>query len=236
MGLLAGDLNDLVLPVFEIDSFKSKMGDDKDIVVCSFSCMSEAPAKDLMNFFEKGYPYVLDADVTSGEQTDGTYKVFVEIERHKDVPTQVLEMLDGVGKLANIDKFKFRYYKSFKSQDAQMENISATVPLDKSAYEIKVNENNMDNYKNFFNKSYLDSIDLKENKIKFSKIWADTLTYNVVDFGKSSDIETTITEKYDVNSFAEIIFLTKYIGDYNISKYGDNLLIENNGYTVVLKK
>jgi hypothetical protein len=117
-----------------------------------------------------------------------------------------------------------------------MENISATVPLDKSAYEIKVNENNMDNYKNFFNKSYLDSIDLKENKIKFSKIWADTLTYNVVDFGKSSDIETTITEKYDVNSFAEIIFLTKYIGDYNISKYGDNLLIENNGYTVVLKK
>jgi hypothetical protein len=236
MGLIAGDLNDLVLPVFEIDSFKSKMGDDKDIVVCSFSCMSEAPAKDLMNFFEKGYPYVLDADVTSGEQTDGTYKVFVEIERHKDVPTQVLEMLDGVGKLANIDKFKFRYYKSFKSQDAQMENISATVPLDKSAYEIKVNENNMDNYKNFFNKSYLDSIDLKENKIKFSKIWADTLTYNVVDFGKSSDIETTITEKYDVNSFAEIIFLTKYIGDYNISKYGDNLLIENNGYTVVLKK
>ena len=236
MGLIAGDLNDLVLPVFEIDSFKSKMGDDKDIVVCSFSCMSEAPAKDLMNFFEKGYPYVLDADVTSGEQTDGTYKVFVEIERHKDVPTQVLEMLDGVGKLANIDKFKFRYYKSFKSQDAQMENISATVPLDKSAYEIKVNENNMDNYKNFFNKSYLDSIDLKENKIKFSKIWADTLTYNVVEFGKSSDIETTITEKYDVNSFAEIIFLTKYIGDYNISKYGDNLLIENNGYTVVLKK
>ena len=236
MGLLAGDLNDLVLPIFEIDSFKSKMGDDKDIVVCSFSCMSEAPAKDLMNFFEKGYPYVLDADVTSGEQTDGTYKVFVEIERHKDVPTQVLEMLDGVGKLANIDKFKFRYYKSFKSQDAQMENISATVPLDKSAYEIKVNENNMDNYKNFFNKSYLDSIDLKEDKIKFSKIWADTLTYNVVDFGKSSHIETTITEKYDVNSFAEIIFLTKYIGDYNISKYGDNLLIENNGYTVVLKK
>ena len=214
MGLIAGDLNDLVLPVFEIDSFKSKMGDDKDIVVCSFSCMSEAPAKDLMNFFEKGYSYVLDADVTSGEQTDGTYKVFVEIERHKDVPDQIMEMLDGVGKLANIDKFKFRYYKSFKSQEAQMENISATVPLDKSAYEIKV----------------------KENKIKFSKIYAEPLTYNVVDFGKSSHIETTITEKYDVNSFAEIIFLTKYIGDYNISKYGDHFLIENNGYTVVLKK
>ena len=31
MGLIAGDLNDLVLPVFEIDSFKSKMGDDKTL-------------------------------------------------------------------------------------------------------------------------------------------------------------------------------------------------------------
>lgn len=236
MGLIAGDLNDLVLPIFEIDSFKSKMGDDKDIVVCSFSCMSEGPAKDLMNFFEKGYPYILDADVTSGEQTDGTYKVFVEIERHKDVPKQIIEMLDGVGKLANIDKFKFRYYKSFKSQEAQMENISATVPLDKGAYEIRVNENNMDNYKNFFSKSYLDSIDLVEDKIKFSKIYAEPLQYNVVDFGEHKDIHEKITESYDANSFAEIIYLTKYIGDYNISKYGQNYLVENNGYVVVLTK
>jgi len=236
MGLQAGDLNDLILPIFEIDSFKSKMGDDKDIVVCSFSCMSQAPAKDLMNFFEKGYPFVLDADVTSGEQTDGTYKVFVEIERMKDVPTQIIEMLDGVGKLASIDKFKFRYYKSFKSQDAGMEALGETIPLDKADYEIKVNESNMDNYKNFFNKSYIDSIDLVENRIKFTKIWTEALTYNVLDFGKTIEINETITEKYDVNSFPEVIFLTKYIGDYNIGKYGDKLLIENNGYTVVLKK
>jgi hypothetical protein len=94
----------------------------------------------------------------------------------------------------------------------------------------------MDNYKNFFNKSYIDSIDLVENRIKFTKIWTEALTYNVLDFGETTEINKTITEKYDVNSFPEVIFLTKYIGDYNIGKYGDKLLIENNGYTVVLKK
>ena len=33
MGLQTGDLRDLVYDIFEIDSFKSKMGDDKNIVV-----------------------------------------------------------------------------------------------------------------------------------------------------------------------------------------------------------
>ena len=44
----------------------------------------------LENFIEKGYPFVLDADVTSGEQSDGTYKVFVEIERNKDEVEKVM--------------------------------------------------------------------------------------------------------------------------------------------------
>jgi len=37
MGLRAGDLKNCVYKVFEIDSYKSKMGDDKNIVTLSFS-------------------------------------------------------------------------------------------------------------------------------------------------------------------------------------------------------
>jgi len=74
MGLRKDDLKDLVDHIFEIDSFKSKMGEDSDIVVLSFSTKNEASAKDLENFLEKGYPFVLDADATSGEQSDGMYK------------------------------------------------------------------------------------------------------------------------------------------------------------------
>ena len=81
MGLRQNDLEFTIDNIFEIDSFKSKMGDDKDIVTLSFSVKGEQPAKDLVNFVETGYTYVLDADKTSGEQSDGKYRVFVEIER-----------------------------------------------------------------------------------------------------------------------------------------------------------
>ena len=50
MGLRQSDLEFTVDPVFEIDSYKSKMGDDEDIVVLSFSVNGEQPAKDLVNF------------------------------------------------------------------------------------------------------------------------------------------------------------------------------------------
>ena len=73
---------------------------------------------------------------------------------------QVVEIIDGVQKLSNLDKMKFRYYKSFKSNDTNPESLAEVIPLDNDAYDIKVNENNMENYKNFFNKSYIDSIEM----------------------------------------------------------------------------
>ena len=236
MGLQAKDLRSLVYDIFDIDSFKSKMGEDKDIVVLSFSVKSQEPANDLMNFLEKGYPFVLDADVTSGEQPDGTYKVFVEMERGRDIPQQITEIVDGVKKLADLDELKFRYYKSFDSMNANEQNISETVPLDVEGYEIRVNENNLNNYKNFFTKSYLDSIEVLQDNITFKKVYAEPLKFKIDNFGKQEDINKQITEKFNVDSFPEIIYLTKYLGDYNISIYGTQYLIENAGYTLVLSK
>ena len=46
MGLREHDLKDCIENIFEIDSYKSKMGDDKDICVLSFSAITEQSAKD----------------------------------------------------------------------------------------------------------------------------------------------------------------------------------------------
>jgi hypothetical protein len=189
-----------------------------------------------MNFLEKGYPFVLDSDVTSGEQPDGTYKVFVEMERGRDIPDQITEIVDGVKKLADLNELKFRYYKSFDSLNADAQNIAETVPLDGDGYEIRVNENNLNNYKNFFNKSYLDSIELLQDSLQLKRIWAEPLKFKYVNFGKTEDINKQITETFNVNCYPEIIYLTKYLGDYNISVYGTQYLIENAGYTLVLSK
>jgi len=236
MGLRQEDLKHTIYDIFEIDSFQSKMGDDKDIVTLSFSMREKAPADDLVKFLEGGYNFILDADVTPGEQSDGTYKVFVEMERNRHVPEQIYEILDGVKKIAGLDKLKFRYYKNFKSQEATMENIEASVPVHPNDYGIKKQETTLENYKHFFNKSYAESIDMLENVITIKKAYADPLYFNFKDFGNKQEIDNKITETFDVNGFAEILYLTKYLGDYNISKYGNDIHITNDNKTLVVER
>ena len=233
MGLRDKDLQHCVEDIFEIDAYKSKMGEDKDICVLSFSTINEQSAKDLEIFFEKGYPFVLDADSTSGEQSDGTYKVFVEIERGRNTPENIVELLSGVTNLTD-QEYKFRYYKGFRSMPATIEMFSEAIPLDADSYGIKVNENNMDNYKNFFNKSYAESIEMKDDILTIKNTYADPVSFNVVDFGKVDSIN--INEALNVNDFAEVIWLTKYIGDYNVTKYGTKIVLENNGHQLVLTR
>lgn len=238
MGLKEGDLIDLVSRIVEIDSYKSKMGSDADIVVLSFTVREEAPAKDLVEFIERGYGFVLDADISTGELDDGNYRVFVEIEREEAVPSQIVELMDGVSKLTNTNNFKFRYYKSFKSSPMTLEALSNEIPLNTESYEKVVTESNMNNFKNFFNRSYLEEIDLNEDEELFiKKAYADPVGFKVKDFGNRDQILESIEEKINVNDFAEILFFTKYIGDYNVTKFGKNTLtFENNGHMLVVER
>lgn len=237
MSLREGDLRNLISEVFEVDGFQSKMGDDKNIITVSFNVEGRDPANDLANFLEKGYDFVLDADVTSGEQSNGKYKVFVELERDRSGPDNIMEMLDGISKLGDIDKFKFRYYKNFHSKDATLEELTNIVPSDPDGYVVLANESNLNNFKNFFNKSFVDEIDMINETVYIKKKYADPLAFEFVDFGDTLKTVDKIDGVFDLmESYPEILFLTKYIGDYNISKYGDKLVFENEDKALVLKR
>src|SRR6056300_1231441 len=82
-GLKAGDLDGVVSKRFSVDQFKSKMGEDRNIMVLAFTVDGMAPAKDLERFAETGYKEVLDADATPGTLADGKHRVFVESVRGK---------------------------------------------------------------------------------------------------------------------------------------------------------
>ena len=238
MTLRAGDLEYLVDRVFEVDAYKSKMGKDENIVVVSFTIGNEQAAKDLVNFIEKGYSFVLDADNTTGEQEDGMYRVYVELERNRHVPEEIIEMLDGIEKLTNRSDFKFRYHKSFKSLPATLETLSTSIPTTSEEYGLTVSESKMNNFKDFFNRSYLDEITINENDELFiKKAYADPVAFRVKDIGPKNKILESINEKINVNDFAEIIFFTKYIGDYNVTKFGKNTLtFENQGHMLVVER
>jgi len=237
MGYKAGDLVDLVSPIFEVDSYQSKMGDDADIVVVSFTVNENQAAKDLVDFIEKGYEFVLDADSTPGEVDNGKYKVFVELERNRNVSKNVMEVLDGVSKIANLEKFKFRYHKSFKSYFADEQSLSENIPISADIYRSKMSESRIDNYKDFFNKSFLELTEMHGDELFIKKAYADPVGFIVKDFGEDNTVYENIKNKINLNDYAEILFMTKYIGDYNITKYGSNILtLTNEGKTLVVER
>ena len=237
MGLRQNDLKDLVYHIFEIDSYASKMGDDKNIITLSFTVKANAAADDLVRFLEGGYSFILDSDVTAGEQNDGNYRVFVEIERDKSANENIMEIVDGIKKLSDVEDFKFRYYKGFRSHDVTIENLDREVPLDPDNYGITVSESNLNNYKNFFSNSYVEEIVMEDNVLTITKAYADKLMFEFVDFGETLKTVKRINESLDImDSYPEILFLTKYLGDYNICKYGDKLVFENSERVLVLKR
>ena len=114
-----GDLKRLVHSELHVDEYKSKMGDDADVCVISFKVAGKEPSADLVSFVEKGYDYVLDADVSSGEKEGGDYLVFVELERSKKLPEQILKVMEDLMNLTEqeIADWRVRYYKSTEDHD-----------------------------------------------------------------------------------------------------------------------
>jgi hypothetical protein len=234
--LQSGDLKNLVSHIFEIDNYRSKMGEDKDVVVVSFTVESKHPAEDLVNFVEKGYQFVLDADMTPGELSDGKYRVFVELERNKEIAENICNMLYGIKKLTGIDEFKFRYHKSFNSLDAVKEQLEEIIPSNPLTYEQQIQERKAGNAETFFAKTIPESLTMQDDIIKIKKVYAESLKFKIIAAGTRQAVLESIEDKINVNEWAEVIFLTKYFGDFNITKFGNKLMFEDGGNAVLLER
>lgn len=148
-GLEANDLKRLVHPELHVDEFKSKLGDDKDVIVLSFKVDSKEPANDLVSFIEKGYDWVLDADVSSGEMDDGSYIVFVELDRAKDAVENIMDLMDDLTNLTTLptDEWRVRYYKAHQEKQLSAEALSSLIPLTPEAYDKKYGQEEIDQLK-----------------------------------------------------------------------------------------
>lgn len=237
-GLRNGDLADMIYPEFSIDQFKSKMGEDSEIVVLAFKVKEKMAAIDTMEFIEKGYKFVLDADMSTGEEQDGTYRVFVELERTESVPEQIVQVLDGFEHLTNCDQWSFRYYKE-PSKEANVETLGANVPLDPDTYDMRMKniENKVD-VETFFDQGTVD-VELKENNtIIFTKPYAGTLEAKLIRIGDYEKISQMTPGKISLDeaSNSEMLFLNKFLGNYDIHKIENQFLIRKGNLAVVIEK
>lgn len=142
-GLDAKDLENLIHNELHIDEFKSKLGDDSDVIVISFKVKDKEPAQDLVSFIEKGYNWVIDADVSSGEMSDGDFIVFVELDRNKEAPANIIELVEDMLNLTGqkLSDWRVRYYKNGRDETLDLETLERIIPLSSEAYERKYGSN-----------------------------------------------------------------------------------------------
>lgn len=237
-GLRSLDLKEMVYDIFEVDSFRSKMGEDQDVCVVSFKVKDRSPAKDLMEFIEKGYEFVLDADVSSGEDNKGEYSVFVEISRSPKLAEQIQELTYGVKKLTGIDNFKFKYYKQAHLHEANTDNLKEKIPSSVHEYMNFVNKNKTEDIKRFFSKTLMDDFSLDGSTITITKPFGSKIKLEIVKDSDTESILEGMEEGYSVDQSAtsEVFWLTKVLGDYTINKIGDTFVFNNGNRSMLLKR
>ena len=232
------DLKNCVNEVFTVDRYESKMGEDQDIVVLGFRVKEKHPAIDLVEFIEKGYTFVLDADMSTGEEHDGQYQVFVELERTPKLAEQLRDLLRGVSQLTDNHNWRFRYQTAPSSVEFSEEAVMETIPTTPAEYHSKILEIKTTDVQEFFDQGSVDVALESDNTLTFSKPYSGDVEAILVAIGEYDAVKETLPGalSLDESSNSQVTFLNKYLGNYDINKVGDKFLIRNGTRAVVIQK
>jgi hypothetical protein len=133
------DLTDLISPVVSIDQYKSKLGDDKEIVVLGIKIKDKSPADDLSQFLETGHN-ALDVDISPGPDVDGWYTVFVELERNSQLFDRIDAILQDAQRADNsVQQWSFNSYESDVTQQWSKQAFADGVISSSYDYVVKHN-------------------------------------------------------------------------------------------------
>ncbi len=101
-GLDYHDMEGQLVPTLSVDEYSANMGKDSDVVTLAFTAKGKNVGEDLSDWFEGGYDFVLDAQVSDGEVSPGKYLVFVEMNRRSTVPERIIELLSDLKTLTDL--------------------------------------------------------------------------------------------------------------------------------------
>ena len=238
-GLRSGDLKDMISHKFTIDQYKSKMGLDNDIMVLAFRIKEKYPAIDAMEFCEKSFSFILDADISTGEEDDGQYCLFVELDRSPKTVDQIDEILKGFEKLCGCDSWRFKYFKDIDSHEFSKEAIKDFVPLTPDDYKEKVKENKMTEVSEILGQGVAEVEDISESDIiTMKKPYTGSLELKLHAKGDYDTVMGNIPGgvQLDESSNGEVLFLEKYLGISGIHKIDGMFIIPKDNQVLVVSK
>jgi len=230
-GLKTGDLDDLILKTISIDEFESKIDNEAAIVV-GFFVDDKEPANDLRNFLDKSATELLDSDRSPAPDLDGNYMVFVEFERNKKFPEEMMEMVETIENLVDNTEWEFTVYKD-----------KGPFPLEEKALRKYVRlepKEEKDDFEESFKYSLLDSLDIEDNLLTMTK-GQMVESFIVVRAGPFEQLEVAISESnYNLSKDRKLkSTLTKMLGEsWDISVTDKQIVIYNMeiNYALILKE
>ena len=143
-GLDYHDLVGQMVPKITVDEYAAKMGDDKDVVTLTFIVKSKQAAVDLVDWFEKGYDFILDASLSDGEIEVGKWLIFVEMDRRFKVPERIVEILDDLNTLTDMPLKDWEVEIDGETYDANEKILRQVIIVNPNEYTIdKENEEDL---------------------------------------------------------------------------------------------
>lgn len=137
-GLDYHDFEGQIVPEVTVDEYSAKMGEDSEIVTLAFTVSGELAGNDLADWFERGYDFVLDAQVSEGEVSPGKYLVFVEMDRRTKVPERIVELLSDLKTLTALKLNEWTVVVDDKEYKPDVSLLKSAIVLSPHEYRMKV--------------------------------------------------------------------------------------------------
>lgn len=128
------DLENQVIPEISIDEYSAKTGTDDEIVTVAFTIKGEQASKDLVEWFERGYNWVIDAAVSDGELSPGKYLVFVEMNRRTSAPAKIVELVEDLETLTGLKVKDWTVTINDEDFDCEVNQIKSQMILSPQEY------------------------------------------------------------------------------------------------------
>lgn len=133
-GLDYMDFENIISSTVTVDEYSAKSGKDEDIVTVSFTVRGEQAANDLVDWFERGYDFIHDAEVSDGELDVGKYVVFVEMTRRSKVPERIIELLNDLETLTGLKLKDWTIKIEDEDYEADLQVLKQKIILSPSDY------------------------------------------------------------------------------------------------------
>jgi hypothetical protein len=140
------DLKDILITTLGIDEFKSRIGDDSEIITLSFMVTAKEAGEDLVTWLERGYEFIIDADISPGEVERGKYYVFAELNRRPSSPRKIMEILDDIDTLTGVKGEDWTLKIKSDKFPATRENIANNISLTSQDYK-KENDKDLNEWR-----------------------------------------------------------------------------------------